>query len=413
MTHSTVKVVGENAVFTLQVSLSTDAGLIPVDADALPGAVITDSTGGVLATFAGPAAVNHVDTGEYNVVWAPTVPGELTITWSFLYGGNPYTDIETFLVFVVGTSGSGLPEGFPGYPSVIRVVHDHTGLGIENMTVQAYDADNAVLLESLQTDAVGEVTFVLDVDNHYSLRFYGDHLRASVESPQTIKVVVPPPVNEWQFTATTFLEPQATSPDRCRCWAFFTDPAGNPLRGHYIRLVPMQNPAVTHTVPHGYSQTPTHLTTDDQGYVQVDLIRGGAYTVTMSGYLDVVTDITVPAVASANLVDILFPTPASLTFTPAAPSTVAVGATGLFVPALVMADGSILSLLTDPPATDYVTFTSTNEAVMTVSTDAHDVVVTGVGAGTANLSATVRADVVMPRIPPAPFAVTPVVVTVP
>tara|TARA_Y100000034_G_C6793635_1_gene355508 strand:+ start:95 stop:622 length:528 start_codon:yes stop_codon:yes gene_type:complete len=175
----------------------------------------------------------------------------------------------------------------------------------------------------------------------------------------------------------------------------------------------MQNPAVTHTVPHGYSQTPTHLTTDDQGYVQVDLIRGGAYTVTMSGYLDVVTDITVPAVASANLVDILFPTPASLTFTPAAPSTVAVGATGLFVPALVMADGSILSLLTDPPATDYVTFTSTNEAVMTVSTDAHDVVVTGVGAGTANLSATVRADVVMPRIPPAPFAVTPVVVTVP
>jgi uncharacterized protein YjdB len=72
-----------------------------------------------------------------------------------------------------------------------------------------------------------------------------------------------------------------------------------------------------------------------------------------------------------------------------------------------------LTLATTPPATDYVTFTSSNTAVMTVSEASPNVVVTGVAAGVANLTAVINTDGVMPRIPPAPFIVTPVVVTVP
>ena len=293
-------------------------------------------------------------------------------------------------------------------------VVDANAAPVQNMCVQIFNEANTVLLDTEYTDALGDVSFD-EVAGRYQLRFYGEHILASVTSPQQINVRTPPPANAWQFTATTFTIPIAPNPNMCRCWAFFRTASGRPLADQYIRLAPKMDPVGMYPAPAvGLGQQPEQLVTDSQGYMQIDLPRGGTFDVTMEGYLDCSFEIDIPAANTQNLVDLLLPTPQTVVFTPAAAIGVGVGGTSATVTfAVTMSDGSVLTGTTTPSASAYVEIESADETVATVTSDGSDgFTVQGIGLGATTVTAVVRAGTVFPRIPAAIPTVTPIAVTV-
>ena len=291
-------------------------------------------------------------------------------------------------------------------------VLDDLGDPVEGMVLQIYNLEGSRLISSGQTDALGELTLSLDEDTRYQVRFYGKHILARADTTY-IRVVTPPPANVWQFEATTFTPPVSPNPNMCRLWGFFVNPAGQRLRGTLLRIIPRQDPAVIYDLhAHASGQNAIPLATDNDGFVQLDLPRGGNFSVVMGGYTDTIADFEVPDANSWNLVDVLFPTPVSLTFAPAGPTALGVDDTEDYVPSLTLSDGRVLTLETEELATEWVEFTSSDEDVMTVATVEGVVRVTAVAAGPAQLSATVLDTVAMPRVPAAVMAVTAVSVVV-
>lgn len=294
-------------------------------------------------------------------------------------------------------------------------VVDADATPVQNMGVQIYNEANTVLLDTQYTDALGDVSFN-EVAGRYQLRFYGEHILASVTSPQQINVRTPPPTNAWQFTATTFTIPVAPNPNMCRCWAFFRTASGRPLADQYIRIAPKMDPVGMYPGPAvGLGQQPEQLITDSQGYTQIDLPRGGKFDITMEGYLDCVFEIEVPAANNQNLVDLLLPTPQSVVFNP--PGAIVVAAGGISAPVtfvVTMSDGTVLTGITTPAANAYVQIESSNEAIATViPTGSDSFTVQGVAMGATTVTAVVRPTTVFPRVPAAIPTVTPIAVTVP
>ena len=398
--------VGTASEFTLIITLSTTGGDVLVDADATPTVAVKDSTGATVAT---PTPVAHPSLGTYTVDWTPTGAGDFTVNWAFIYSGDPFTSVENAFVWSISDSPA-IPSGAPGYVAEIQVV-DEDGAPVETMGVQVYDVTNTTLIASGFTDSAGEVDIILPAAR-YQLRFYGEHLLASVTSPRQIKVRVPPPSNLWRFTATTFTPPVSPNPYMCRCWGYFRDSAGMPLANLLLRLLPQQDPAVFGALVQAMGQGALQLATDANGYVQVDLPRGGLFEVVLGGYMDSAVEVTIPAQAGFNLVDLLFPTPVSLTFAPVGPTALAVGGVQLYVPSLTMSDGRVLTQATDDQASNWVDFVASVPAVLSVGFSTTGVQATGVGVGASTLSATVKATAALPRVPPATFTVTPVALTV-
>jgi len=293
----------------------------------------------------------------------------------------------------------------------VRVV-DSLGVGVLNMAVQIYDQTNTTLLDTQYTDALGDVAFD-EVNARYQLRFRGEHILASVTSPQQINVKTPPPANSWQFTATTFTAPIAVNPVMCRCWGFFIDGAGRPIPNLYLRLIPQQNPSAVYTTAVGHAQSPIELVTDSVGYFEVDLVRGALFSVTLAGYIDASVDIDVPAQASFNMIGMLFPAPEAVTYVPPGPLALVVATTTSVVPTVLMSDGRSLLLDSEPPtAAAFIDFSSSDETIMLVEEEDGQLTVTGVAPGAATIIATPRTAAFLPRLPAVVLTVTPVAVVV-
>ena len=131
--------------------------------------------------------------------------------------------------------------------SVTLTVLDRDGNPVEDLVIQVYDSTGTNLVISGATDGTGELIVSLDEVFRYQLRFYGEHILATVPTA-TIKVVVPPPANEWQFSATTFVPPVSPDPHMCRLWGFFLDAAGRRAANLPLRFMSLQNPAVLRSV---------------------------------------------------------------------------------------------------------------------------------------------------------------------
>lgn len=297
---------------------------------------------------------------------------------------------------------------------VVNVI-DAAGLPVQNMGVQIYNEANTALLDTQYTDVLGDANFD-ELAGRYQLRFYGEHILASVTSPQQINVQTPPPANAWQFTAATFVVPIAPNPNMCRCWAFFRTASGHPLADQYIRIAPKMDPVGMYpALSVGLGQQPEQLITDSLGYAQIDLPRAGKFDITMEGYLDCSFEIEVPNANTQNLVDLLLPTPRTVVFNPAAAIGVGVGGVSAPVTYVVtMSDGTVLTGATTPTAQEYVEIESLDETVATVSSNGSDsFTVSGVGLGATTVTAIPRVGAVFPRVPAVVPTVTPIAVTVP
>lgn len=103
--------------------------------------------------------------------------------------------------------------------------------------------------------------------------------------------------------------PTSTNSSFCRCSGYLVDMFGRPLSGAVLVFSALELPTMLYNdgVPTVIASSPKTLHTDAQGYLAVDLVRGGKYTVVMTGFDNVSWAFDVPDQLSSSLPFVLFP----------------------------------------------------------------------------------------------------------
>jgi hypothetical protein len=280
---------------------------------------------------------------------------------------------------------------------------------IGGVVVRVYSQDGKhIYTQGTSDDVTGHVGFLLPDSMTYELRFYKQQVQ--FKNPQLIAVVPEPGANVFVANGQVFTPPAATDARLCRASGFFRDPTGASASGVEIDIITKFDPILLEGA--AVVTERVHATTDENGYVELDLIRFGQYDVTVSGFEDTTRTISVPDAPSVNLPDLLFPVVASVRFAEPGPYTVAVadghgGNDLLLTPMLLTTDGRVL----DGTGTGDVQWSSSDPLVLAVFPSGTKVTVRGLSPGTAQILVN-RLDSTIIRIPNTPIAGQPVPVTV-
>ena len=209
---------------------------------------------------------------------------------------------------------------------------------VSGVRVGIYEEDDT-FLTSETTNAEGIADFQLDGEADpgtlYKVRFFKQDV-SGFANPHTIYVVAPEDPedpNEYTATCSPHVLPQAPDANYCRCSATFIDASGHALEERTVLLIRPQsllNSSAWPGDPTGVGDRvvtfdEVNLRTDHHGYAEVDLPRGGTFYAQVAGLGDRVATLVIPDAPAANLLDLLYPVPASMAFTPEE-VTVAAGA---------------------------------------------------------------------------------------
>lgn len=281
---------------------------------------------------------------------------------------------------------------------------------ILGVTVRVFDSAGAVFQTQDVTvdvagDAVAEVT--LDGDdppNEYTIRMsktgvaFDGSLGDVSKSPQKIEVWSPPAnsptgTNDFDIQGETFTRPTAVDARLCRCSGFFKDAAGRALVGLDIKIINQFKPAVVDG--DAVLGERIDLRTDDDGYLEVDLYRGAEYLAWVqsiqaaeddpTGAIVFPREVFVPDQSSANLIDLLFAIVDSIAYTPTSLS-MSVGDQEDVTTVVTATDGRTLT----GTACDDVIYDTDDPSVAVVGVYQDKLVVTAIGPGTTQLTATRR-----------------------
>ena len=269
----------------------------------------------------------------------------------------------------------------------VRVLDQH-GNAVQDIGVHLYDDFNLYRVDNGFTDSAGEVLFAAVDEGTKYLRFYGKARHATIETPQQITVQDPP--NIFEVGAILPQAPAARTPVTCRMYGYFNNPS---LFGRRvaIHITSLEDPIL---VSPGGESGNTLIPSDEEGYVEFDLVRNGLYSAVIPGYENEPIIFRVPDLETADITKVLFPAADTLVFDPAGPLALLVDeCTELTGTTLTLNSGLVLSGDTyeDVPITRFIEYVSSDDEVASVSTgDDGTPVVCGVGAGTAQISAELK-----------------------
>lgn len=283
----------------------------------------------------------------------------------------------------------------------IFVVDDtpaHSGVG--GVFVSVVDPGTYIEIASATTDVVGRSAFLLPPGT-YEVRAFKMGVR--VPNPTAIEIVDRPDIgNSFEIVATVLSLPAATDPRVCRCSGRFVGSGNAPRANILVRVLAKsdtgaQSPRVVDK--NMVAQTVCDRHTDASGWVSFDLIRGGDFFVVFAGDDDSAWPIKVPDCPSANLSDLIHPYPVVLGWNQAdAPGNtveVPAGTTKLIRWDLTFSDHSTLT--TD--AGQWLDVTNGDDSVMSVGYTGSFISVTGVSAGSAEVSVARKPGVTPHRVP--------------
>lgn len=254
---------------------------------------------------------------------------------------------------------------------------------VDDVVVRFFEDDEVTLVTEATTGAVesgvAEVTLDGDlVPTTYYLRFYVQ--QGTIVSPQQIAVHspasgAPTGANNFEVTASMFSLPAATDTRLCRVSGFVLDPSGRPRAGANIQFVRCPGPISSGgalILGERVSQK-----TDRNGYLQIDLVRGSDYLVTVDGHENIPREVTIPDRSSMALAHLLFPVVATASFDPAGPWTVAVGNSLTITPTITASDYEVL----DGAALEDVIYSIDDPDVASLETSSGSITVHGVAVG--------------------------------
>lgn len=294
---------------------------------------------------------------------------------------------------------------------------------IDGVVVLVLDPNTFALVAQGTTDVLGHASLVLpgsaSPGTTYELRFY--KMGVFFANPVLIQVlepVVAPASNIFDASGTLVgTLPVATDPRVCRCTGRFVNYSNQPLAGMTVRIFADQTqPGVE--VPlivdgNLVGSAGMAFQTDADGYLSVDLHRGGEYRIMYPGEEEKVWCFNVPDRSSVNLIDLIHPYPVSLawdpTVAPANAVSVAVGQSidvpfsALFSNYITISQGLI----------EWLTFTNGDNTLMDVVVSATGVAtITGRSPGTAQVTGANLPSLLPSRVPYYNTLVPPLNVTV-
>lgn len=279
---------------------------------------------------------------------------------------------------------------------------------IEGVVVRVFDSTGTYFVTSAVTDADGKASMSLVAPITYQLRFFKD--RVSIRQPQAMPVLmqpIAPDSNIFDISGHVFTPPEAVHPRLCRASGFFKRPNGSVAIGHDIHIIAKFDPILFE----GAAMLTERILarTDDNGYVEFDLVRFGQYEVTVEGFEDTLRIITVPDRPSVNLPDLLFAVVSSIEFDPPGPWSVSIGPLNYLelTPIVHTSDGRVLP----GTALQDVAWSTSDSTVAVVEVTPKTLQLRGIAPGAIELRA-VRRDCSIVRIPNTPLEGVPVAVTV-
>ena len=289
---------------------------------------------------------------------------------------------------------------------------------IENVLVRVFNAAGDTFISQDYTDVQGIADFTLDGDdppNEYQIRLsktglaFDGSLGDDSKSPQLVEVWSPPAnspsgTNDFTVKGETFQRPVATDPRLCRASGFFRRSDGAPYPNLDVIFTPRFKPAIVDgdSVMWG----PIHTRTDEDGYLCIDLYRGGEYSVLVETLEDCQRDVVVPDASSESLIELLFPVVEQVVFVPASVA-VAVGAEAEVVPTVTGSDQRVL----EGTAQSDVEYTVADPTIATIAVQNDKVVITGILAGSTQLDVS-RRDESIVVVPDTGITYTPLPITV-
>lgn len=277
---------------------------------------------------------------------------------------------------------------------------------LAGVTVKILSADGLTVYGLATTDNDGHAGFLLDSANSpYQARFF--KFSVTFPNPLAFNVLsapVPPDSNEFDVPGTLVSPPVPTDARLCTAFGFFRGPDGSPAPHTEIHFMPKFNPLWVEGSAVLKERVIVH--TDERGYVQVNLFRNGQYDCTIAGMEEITRHIDVPDLPNCNIVDLIFPIPASVVYDPPGPYTLHVGESLTLVPTVTASDGENLGVdIAD------VSYTSDDTTVLGVQPSTLNVTILGLSPGTANIVVK-RLDNSIVHIPDPGLAGSPQLVTV-
>lgn len=287
-----------------------------------------------------------------------------------------------------------------------------SGAPLEGVLVRFYSSDGSVFTTEVETDEDGEVTLDLEDTTTYWVRFFkvgyrfASRLQIEVDSAESNTFTVE------GIDLTTY--PPATDPNLCRISGSVLNAGGSPASGVTFEFLLTGKPRIVGRRVMVSSKV--IVRSDSDGDVDVDLVRNGVYDVVVEGHDDEVFRVKVPDYAYADVTDLIWPYVASLEFSEDT-LALAVGDDGTIEVSLVLSSRTTVPYDLDNDDVvqlgDFVTITSSDESVATISIDADGVMtVSAVAAGTATISAELIEGVTSEREPIPSTTLGTVIVTV-
>jgi hypothetical protein len=288
------------------------------------------------------------------------------------------------------------------YEPVDVYLKDQQGNPISDTVVRVFNPAGTVFFTQQTTDVDGKASFLLFTQD-YSMRFY--KFRATFPQPQMFTVLTAPNLNTFDVKGEVFYPPVANDPRLCRCAGYFRDPDGTSQQFLDLHFYPEFSPIIVDQA--GVMPRKSVIRTDEQGYAEIDLFRGGCYRVTIEGQDNEERYVRVPDLASCNLPDLLFAVVKRITFDPPGPWTIAAGAELEVTPTVYDSAGAVLT----GTGQNDVDWTSSATSVLGLQVKETTIVLRALEAGSAELRAA-RRDQSIIRIPNVAVDGQPVAVTV-
>lgn len=245
----------------------------------------------------------------------------------------------------------------------IRALKPSTTTRVDDVLIRIYSGATLVTQGTTGegANADGERIFNLSAGT-YTMRLSMSASGYSVVSPQSFTTVGTPASDIFVVRVSTFTLPTAVDSRLCRCSGYFLTPAGLPAEGAQIRFGYQTSPLLIGAA--GVIQRKVAVILDEDGYGQVDLVRGALYRIECEGLIDIEHEVQIPDEASASLPDVVYPLALSVAFTPTSIATT-VGTSVSFTAAVLYRSGLELDYedIDEPPvyfesSSDYLTISA-------------------------------------------------------
>jgi hypothetical protein len=287
------------------------------------------------------------------------------------------------------------------YEAVDIFVLEQDGNPIQGVVVRLFDSSGVALTTQGVTDVDGLCSFLLP-SGDLTVRCY--KFSVAFGAPTTI-TVLEDQENSFNLYGEIVQVPTASDSRLCTAYGYFRREDGAPNANVDIHIIAKFDPLLLD----GSAVMPSRIAvrTDINGYTQVNLIRNGQYDVIIQGDRDLMRQVTIPDLGSVNLSDLLFPVVDRVSFDVNEPWDIPIGSSIAVTPTVYLSDGTVL----EGTALNDVTWTSSDNTVMSVATSSDVLTLLGLSAGISVLSAS-RRDYTIIRIPDSPITGQPVSVTV-